>query len=105
MLRDEHSRLPMLGDVHGAGSSPEFFSTSEGSEQTSRVTVRFQTERCHEASLTRCLSSHGTKPTTTNVSFARGAEVQDYGVHETELRRPCLSCDNYRTGAGCRRGG
>jgi ATP-dependent protease Clp, ATPase subunit len=42
---------------------------------------------------------------TTAISFARGAEVQDHGVHETELRRPRLSCDNYRAGASGRRGG
>ncbi|PYI72548.1 MAG: hypothetical protein DMF08_05875, partial [Verrucomicrobia bacterium] len=53
------------------------------------------------------MSPHGTKPTTatTAISFARGAEVQDYGVHETELRGSRLSGDNCRAGVSGRRGG
>src|SRR5437867_4350614 len=106
MRRDEHWRLRMLGDAHRAGPSLGFFGTAESSEQTSRVRVRLKTKRCHKASLARYLSAHGTKPTaTTTISFARRAEVQDHGVHETELRRPRLSCDNCRAGAGGRRGG
>jgi len=40
MRRDEHSRLPMLGDTHRAGASLDFFDIIESSERTARVRVR-----------------------------------------------------------------